>query len=215
MTRKIFFERLVALDRRVIDMGTLVENNLLDAINALYENDKEKALLVIESDKKVDEMELELQSECISLLGTQQPVAGDLRLVTSILKMVTDLERIGDQATDIADISVIIDGQGIFSAAFKEEAMTTYEMVRDSINAFISKDALGAEKVALRDDVVDALFVDVIADLETMIRNQPDKIDAYIKLIMAAKYLERIADHATNIAEWVIYSTTGKHNKLN
>jgi len=214
MMRSKFDEQLVQLNNHLIEMGGLVEKAITDAKKALVEQDVALAKKVITSDDGVDEKEKEIESLCLKLLLQQQPVAKDLRLVSSVLKMITDLERIGDQAADISEITVHLADTPYIKKLdhIPQMAEATMYMVTKSIDAFVNKDIDLAKKVIDYDDTVDNLFVTVKKELIELINHNTAHGDQAIDLIMIAKYFERIGDHATNVAEWVIFSLTGAHN---
>lgn len=215
MTRESFSEALLELTNKIIQMSTLVENNLQDAISALFECNTRLAASVIEKDDKINGFEREAFSQCITLIATQQPIAGDLRKITSALKAITDLERIGDYAKDISDITLFINEKTVFPDSLKEMSQKTMAMFKSVINAYIVSDEAAAVAVAESDDVVDQLFHESLRDLEAMMKKEPENMKSFSKIIMATKYLERIADHATNIAEWIVYTKTGSRENLN
>ena len=202
--RNRFDQQLELLNKQLIYMGELCEEAIGKATTALKEGSMEQAEKVRIADEEIDQAETDIERLCLRLLLQQQPVARDLRQISAALKMITDMERIGDQASDIAeaqDIPMIIK---MSEAASK--------MVRDSVNAYVEKDLDLARKVMENDDVVDELFEEVKTTLINFIAENKglQGVEA-IDLIMVAKYLERIADHATNIAEWVEFSITGIH----
>lgn len=215
MARENYDEILAELNKNFIDMGAEVENAFYNAGLALFNNDTELARKVIENDSKINKMEDDLQAECVNIIATQQPMASDLRFITTILSMIADLERIGDQAADISDITLLLGGGEGFSQQLKEMYKVCFSMLKDSLNSYVSKDHELAKEVAKRDDEVDAMFEESILNYETAMRNNPDDIDRIVQTIFVAKYLERIADHATNIAEGVIYYITGRQKRLN
>lgn len=211
--RNRFDMQLEHLSAQLIYMGSLCEKAITNATKALKNGDLELAKLVIKEDEEIDQMEKEIENMCLKLLLQQQPVARDLRQISAALKMITDMERIGDQTSDIADI-IISAGMSEVSdiRAILEMSEATCHMVHDSILAYVNKDLELARKVMVADDRVDELFdimkerlVKIIADDHG---NQGSKA---IDIIMITKYLERIGDHATNIAEWVEFSITGVH----
>jgi phosphate transport system protein len=202
-------------------MGSLIENAIARAAKALETFDTELALSVINDDNIIDDKEKEIESMCLKLLLMQQPVARDLRQISSALKMITDLERIGDHASDISELVEYLakyktghNYTQIFEL-ISEMARTTIGMVNDSINAFVKKDETLAHAVIYRDDVVDKIFCDVKKELIKAVRADSDSGEEAFDLLQVAKYYERIGDHAKNTAEWVIFSITGVHkNKL-
>ncbi|MCL1788788.1 MAG: phosphate signaling complex protein PhoU [Oscillospiraceae bacterium] len=210
--RNKFLGQLDALHEMLLEMGKMVQINITKASNALKEQNKELAKEVIESDHEINQMEKDIESLCMKILIRQNPVAGDFRLVSSALKMITDIERIGDQAADIAEISMFFDKPFIKKLEhIPQMAEATIKMVTDSLNAFVNEDLDLANSVIAQDDIVDDLFATVKNDLIVLISKDSNNGEQAIDLIMIAKYLERIGDHATNIAEWVIYSITGTH----
>ncbi len=211
--RNRFDIQLDQLNTELIMMGSLIEASISNAIKALIEQDKVLARQVMEGDRAVDEKEKEIESLCLKLLLQQQPVARDLRLISAALKMITDMERIGDQAADISEIAVYL-SEGPFIKKLEtipRMASETMRMVSGSIDAFVRKDLTLVESVIEADDIVDDLFVTVKDDLFRLILENPDNGGQAMDLLMIAKYLERIGDHATNIAEWVKFSITGTH----
>lgn len=211
--RNRFDRQLETLNQRLIHMGELCEIAIEEATGALEEHDVARAKAVITADEEIDQMEKDIESLCLKLLLQQQPVARDLRQISAALKMITDMERIGDQTSDIADI--------VMSASFNGEenlkdigymAEEVVKMVRDSVSAYVQKDLELARKVLAADDEIDELFVKIKGELvEAIATNKGTDGDTAIDLIMIVKYLERIGDHATNIAEWVEFSITGIH----
>lgn len=215
--RSRFDSQLEKLNNELIEMGGLVECSIENAVTALLHKDKEKASQAIKFDSEVDQKEKEIEHLCLKLLLQQQPVASDLRLISSALKMITDMERIGDQATDISEISLsLVETDYIKHLDYiPRMGKETIEMVTLSIDAFVNRDLSLAQKVIQQDDVVDELFHQIKNDLIGLIRDDIKNSQQAIDFLMIAKYLERIGDHATNIAEWVIFSITGKHQEDN
>lgn len=212
--RNRFDQQLELLNKQLIYMGELCEVAIGKATTALKEGSMEQAEKVRIADEEIDQAETDIERLCLRLLLQQQPVARDLRQISAALKMITDMERIGDQASDIAEIIITEDkseAQDIPMIIKMSEAAS--KMVRDSVNAYVEKDLDLARKVMENDDVVDELFEEVKTTLINFIAENKglQGVEA-IDLIMVAKYLERIADHATNIAEWVEFSITGIHN---
>ncbi len=211
--RNRFDQELETLNTELIEMGTLIENAINQSIKALIERDTELARLIAGRDGEVNEKEKAIEARCLKLLLQQQPVAMDLRLISVALKMITDMERMGDQARDIALITLELAHQDYQHKLVHIPQMATSAaaMVRKAIDAFIHRDLELAQVVIRSDDAVDELFRIVKKDLVELIRT--DKVDGEyaVDLMMIAKYLERIGDHATNIAEWVIFSITGQH----
>ena len=211
--RDKFNEELDNLNSMLITMGDHCEEAISYAVKALNENSDEMRTLTFETDKIIDDMEREIEGICYNLLLRQQPVAKDLRLVSAALKMISDMERIGDQAYDIAEITKTIkDGsRSICSDIIDRMSATSIDMVTKSVDSFVKKDTAIAEKVIGMDDIVDDLFIEVKDALINAVAENKDQGEYFVDIPMIAKYLERISDHAVNIAEWVIFSITGKH----
>ena len=210
--RNRFDEQLNNLNNELITMGALCEEAISAAVKLLVDNDVKMKESVWEADKQIDQKERDIETLCMKLLIQQQPVASDLRTISSALKMISDMERIGDQASDIAEIAEYANGCGMQSEThIADMARATIQMVTDSIDSFVKKDVELAHAVISHDSIVDDLFDKVKGELITAIENKAANAEALIDLLMIAKYFERIGDHAENIAEWVIYSITGKH----
>ena len=213
--RNRFDEQLFALNREIIEMGALCEEAIASAAKALTIGDIELAANVKKNSSSIDQMERDIESRCMKLLLHQQPVARDLRLISAALKMITDMERIGDQAEDIADIVTSLNGHTMKGMEMIEDmARATIEMVTESVDAFVKKDVALAKQVIARDDVVDDYFSRVKHDIISLIAENSADGEFALDLLMISKYFERIGDHATNIAEWVIYSITGTHKEV-
>ena len=210
--RNRFDEQLNTLNNELITMGALCEEAISSAVKLLIDNDVKMKENVLETDKQIDQKERDIETLCMKLLMQQQPVASDLRTISSALKMISDMERIGDQASDIAEIAEYAYGSGMESEThIADMARATIQMVTDSIDSFVKKDVNLAHTVIEHDNTVDDLFDKVKGELISSIENKAANAEALIDLLMIAKYFERIGDHAENIAEWVIYSITGKH----
>lgn len=211
--RNRFDRELVRLNNELIEMGSMIEKSIETAVKAMVNQDVELANRVIESDDEIDQQERQIEDLCLKLLLQQQPVAKDLRLISSALKMVTDMERIGDHATDISEITIALADKSYIKKLehIQQMAKETMIMLVKSIEAFVNKDIEEAGSVIERDDVVDDLFSKVKTELVQMIHENVDVGEQATDLLMVAKYLERIGDHATNISEWVIFSITGTH----
>lgn len=213
--RNKFDEQLLQLNHEMIEMGALCEEVIALSSQALTEGDTALAAKVAPLDSEIDHKEREIENLCLKLLLRQQPVARDLRQISAALKMITDMERIGDQAEDIAEIVAFLDGrQAENDVLLKEMAKAVIQMVTESVDAYVKCDIMLAKKVIAADDVVDEQFARVKQSLIGKIAADPaDPADGEyaLDLLMIAKYYERIGDHATNIAEWVIYSVTGTH----
>lgn len=204
--------QLELLSKLLTEMGQMVEKAIEKAIRALISQDEELAKEAIRYDEEIDDKEKEIQSLCLKLLLCQQPVAKDLRFISAALKMITDLERIGDQAADISELAVELSNQEYIKNLehIKQMAVETTDMVIKSINAYVASDEKAAKDVIEHDDVVDELFVTVKNELIALINEDVKNGGQAADLLMIAKYFERIGDHATNIAEWVIFSVTGE-----
>ena len=213
--RNRFDEQLFELNREIIEMGAMCEEAIASAVKALTTGDMELAGRVKTNSSAIDQMERDIEGRCMKLLLHQQPVARDLRLISAALKMITDMERIGDQAEDIAEIVTFLNGRTMEGMELIEEmARETIEMVTASVDAFVKKDVELAQKVIEQDDIVDDYFSKVKCGIISMIAENPAEGEFALDLLMIAKYFERIGDHATNIAEWVIYSVTGTHKEV-
>ena len=211
--RNRFDRQLEMLNQMLIHMGELCETAIEEVTGALEENDMGRAKAVITADEEIDQMEKDIENLCLKLLLQQQPVARDLRQISAALKMITDMERIGDQTADIADIVTSAEFNGDENLKdIGRMAEATMKMVRNSVSAYVQKDLELARKVMDADDVVDELFDRIKKELvDTIAEQKGCGGDTAIDLIMITKYLERIGDHATNIAEWVEFSITGIH----
>ncbi|MDD5823714.1 MAG: phosphate signaling complex protein PhoU [Firmicutes bacterium] len=206
--RSKFDEQLAELNREMIEMGNKIILSIKSAIEALITHNEDLARQIMEEDIEVDRLQKTIESTCFNLLIQQQPVARDLRTVTAAMKMVTDMERIGDHAADISEITVLM-GQNSPVEKYdhiRKMASETMMMLNHSIEAYVEKDIPKAEEVIAHDDIVDKLFSEAKKDVIKLILDEPNEGEEATDLLMIAKYFERIGDHATNIAEWVIYS---------
>jgi len=214
--RNRFDQQLMLLNTELVTMGALCEEALVYAIRALFQKEEGMIERTLEADAQIDQKEKDIENICMKLLLQQQPVARDLRVISSALKMISDMERIGDQAADIAEIVKYLDRRDIPAPEHLHQ-MSDFaaKMVTDAINSFVNKDLELARKVILDDDVVDDYFEQVKKDLIGAISKGEWTGEMggqfYLDLLMIAKYIERIGDHATNIAEWVVFSMTGAH----
>lgn len=210
--RNRFDQQLEKLNVELVTMGALCEDALTYAIRALFDRESDMAERAEEAEKQIDQMERDIESICMRLLLQQQPVAGDLRVISSALKMIGDMERIGDQAEDIAEIVKYLKDDEVPNLGhLREMSDFASGMVTASINSFVRQDLDLAKKVILDDDVVDGYFEKVKEALIGLIA-EGDRDGAFLlDVLMIAKYIERVGDHATNIAEWVVYSITGQH----
>ena len=209
--RNRFDNQLAEMNNELISMGALCENAIASAVKALLEGDIKLAAAAIRIDQEIDRKEREIESMCLKLLLQQQPVARDLRQISAALKMITDMERIGDQASDIAEIVTCLSGVCGHNTHIDQMAQATIKMVTNSLDAFVRRDLTLAWSVIEYDDVVDRLFDECKSDLIAEIAQNPEDGERVLDVLMIAKYLERIGDHATNIAEWVEFSITGSH----
>jgi len=209
--RSNFDYQLNQLNGKLIEMGSIVERAIIDANAALVNKDVELAHKVMENDDNIDDMEDLIEDMCQKIIMRQQPIAGDLRLILAVSKIIVDLERIGDHASDISELAIFLaEGKPIVKLEhISQMAEATLNMVTRAINAFVRKDLELAQDVIDYDDVVDDLFSMVKEDVVRVIKEDIDQSGHAIDLIMIAKYFERIGDHATNVAEWVVFSITG------
>lgn len=211
--RELFMKQLEDLEYALSQMGEAIVEAIRETVIALREMDKEKAEKLIEGDAAIDHMEKEIESKCLRLLLQQTPVAGDLRKVSAALKMITDLERIGDHASDISEIILSQKGTVESEALYQLQKMAdiTSKMVQKSIQAYRSQNIDEASEISEMDDTIDELFVQVKELIGSQIATSKEKGMEELDLFMIAKYFERIGDHAENIGEWVVFSINGKH----
>ena len=211
--RITFEEQLRLLNQELLEMGALIEHAIQSASEALIKQDVESANSAITFDREVDQKERDIEALCLKLLLQQQPVAKDLRLISAALKMITDMERIGDQAADISGIVIYLNGKPYIKSLehLPQMAEAAIRMVSGSIDAFINKDLALAREIIAMDDVIDDLFDTIKGELIDLISRNPENGEQAVDLLMIAKYFERIGDHAQNIAEWAEYSITGVH----
>ncbi len=214
--RAKFDEQLNQLNQELMHMGTMIEDHIQKAVDALMKQDVELAKKIMESDNEVDQEEKKIENICFNLLMQQQPVARDLRTISAAMKMVTDMERIGDHAADISEITILMAKAPYIKQLehINQMAGETIQMLMKSVQAYVDKDMDAAEKVIKNDDVIDELFLKVKRDLIGMIHENAECGEQAADLLMVAKYFERIGDHATNIAEWVIFSLDDKNEKM-
>ena len=208
-----FDEQLDLLNKEIINMGSLVEQAIGRAVEALIKQDVKLAKEAMSFDDEVDHQEKMIEDLSLRLLLQQQPVARDLRTISAALKMITDMERIGDHATDISDLAIALSAHPHIEQMTHIEPMAkeTMVMLIQGLEAYVEKDYDKAKKVIEKDDIIDNLFVEVKQELIEVIRENSDCAEQAADLLMVAKYFERIGDHATNIAEWAIFSLTGRH----
>lgn len=213
--RNRYEQRLKGLELALVTMCREVENSIELAMEALVNKDKELATKVYENDNTIDNMEHDIEQDCLKMLLLEHPVAGDFKEVSAILKMITDLERIGDQAADICHL-VISFGEDNYIKKVQHIPLMgkiVVGMVKDSIHAYVSKDAGKLAEIKARDDEVDDLFETIKTELIQCIKRDANNADQAILFMMIAKYLERIGDHATNICEWTEYCLGGERKK--
>ncbi|XFA98384.1 phosphate signaling complex protein PhoU [Candidatus Izemoplasma sp. B36] len=211
--RTQFDTELDNLKLNLIKMSDLVIKNIHDALYSFLDLNTELAEKIIKEDKKVNDFEIAIEKECMRIILREQPVARDLRLITSVLKMITDLERIGDHAVDISKLTIFMEKT---ASTFKVEQTrlmieTSEEMIRLALDSFVNKDIDTARKCIDKDDIVDDYFDEIKEIVAEALKDHTIEVDYAIYLMMLAKYLERIGDNAVNLAQWVIFSITGEH----
>lgn len=210
-TRTIYLEELNSLRKSLAEMGKAVEASFDMLLTAVDSKDEELKMQIIRGDRVINDMERSIESKCLSLITRQQPIAGDLRMISAALKVVTDIERIGDQTADIAELMLRLQGCDLDACSRHITGMlqVAKEIVHDAVQSFVTRDSDAAKEVIRHDDVVDSLFTKVKDDLVYMLQEGVDNIDACVDVLMIAKYLERIGDHAVNIAEWEMFQESG------
>lgn len=212
--RSRFDRQLSQLNTELVTMGALCEEAITNAVKYLTDNDENNKIMCLDSDRQIDKKERDIETLCLKLILQQQPVAKDLRIVSAALKMISDMERIGDQASDIVEIAPYIDKKGTLGEThIREMAEAAIQMVSESVESFVKMDLETAYLVIEHDNVVDGLFDKVKQELIKSIETGHSDAKALLDLLMIAKYFERIGDHAENIAEWVIFFLTGEHRK--
>jgi phosphate transport system protein len=217
MTARLSFEHELQLLRENLrEMGHLIEEAIEKTLNAFETQNEVLANEIIQGDRNVNDIEKTIESRCLSLILKQQPVARDLRIVTAALKVVTDMERIGDHAADIAELILREKREPIYNLVkhIPEMAKVSKEMVHDAVNAFTSLDIEEAKKIENKDDVVDELFDRVKEEVANLLRTSSEHVDQCVDILMIAKYFERIGDHAVNICEWAEFHETGSVNNI-
>lgn len=212
--RNRFDRQLEKLNEDLIELGMFCREAVADAVCALMNADRQARQKTFLTEYEIDNKEREIETLCMKLLLQQQPVARDLRVISAALKMISDMERIGDQASDIADIAKALEDSEItHKVHIQQMADAAMDMLMESIDSFVKKDLTIAHRVMEADDRVDELFNQVKSELIDVIRDHPEDGERCIDALMVAKYFERIGDHVVNIAEWVEYSVTGVHKK--
>jgi len=211
--RRSFHEQLDELTRSVFDMGVLVEDRVRESVRALKEGDYGLAEDIIEGDIDVNNLEVEIEQKCFELLALQQPLASDLRAITTGLKIVTDLERIGDHAKDISRVTLRLQGKKLMKPLIDIPRMqeVACRMIRQALSAYIDRDATLAQETIGLDAQVDALYEQIFRELVTYMLEDPRNTSQGAQLLFVGSHLERVADHATNLNEWVIFMVTGEH----
>lgn len=214
-TRQIYNQELEALRQQLLAMGKHVEQAIQNSVAALCQQDVELASQVVDGDDLIDELEVDIEDKCMLLIARQQPLAGDLRMIGTCLKITTDLERMGDHATDIAEIAVRLAKQPLIKPLVDIPVMAdlAQKMLHNSLMAYIDLDIVLAEQISLDDDEVDHTYNRLFRELLTYMMEDPSTISQATQLLFVARYLERIADHATNVAEWVVYLVTGQRSR--
>ena len=210
--RDKFQQQLQQLNEDLIEMGALCKEAVADAMTALLHSDKQARQKAFLTEYEIDNKEREIENLCMKLLLQQQPVARDLRNISAALKMISDMERIGDQASDIADITKFLENSELTQHVhIQQMAESAMNMLTESIDAFVRKDLLLARKVMKEDNTVDDLFNQIKLEVIQEIAQNPDEGELCVDMMMIAKYFERIADHVVNVAKWVVFSVTGNH----
>ena len=210
--RSKFDEQLHLLNQEMMQMGSMIEDSIQKAINALIDQNVELAKKIVDNDTQIDHEQKKIENLCFNLLMQQQPVAKDLRVISAAMKMVTDMERIGDHAADISEMTILMSKTKYIPNLehINRMASETVQMLIRSIEAYVEKDMEKAVDVIASDDVVDDLFDKNKAELIEQIQREPQSAESAADMLMVAKYFERIGDHATNIAEWVIFALDDK-----
>lgn len=217
MSARLGFDyELQLLKDNLAEMGHLIEDAIDKCMHAFKTQDESLAKEIIAGDRNINDIEKTIEARCLSLILKQQPVARDLRIVTTALKVVTDMERIGDQAADIAELILREKREEIYNLTehIPEMAKETKLMVRDAVDAFINVNIEEAQEVKLRDDIVDDLFDKVKDEVVAILRKSSEQVDQCVDILMIAKYFERIGDHAVNICEWTEFNVTGSVNNI-
>ena len=214
--RHLFNKKLEELHLDLIKMGSLVEESIEKTLLALQKQDTELAGRIFRDDDLIDELEQKIEKKCLTIIASQQPLAKDLRAIGAALKMITDMERIADHSADIAEITIRMAEEQYIKPLIDIPKMAELakEMVRQSIDAYVKQDIELARVVCADDDAVDALFDQIVQELIVVMKRDAQTVEQATNLLLIAKYLERMADHATNICEWVIFHVTGEHVRL-
>ncbi len=215
--RKSYHEQLEELQQEVLRMGTLVEQAVFNAVKSLKERNEDLARQIIEGDDLIDEYQIKIEDYCVKLLALQQPMAGDLRVISTAMKIAIDLERMGDHAVDIAKVTLRIAGQPLIKPLIDIPRMAeiAQKMIRESLDAYVRRDISMVDDLIDYDHEVDALYNQIFRELLTFMIEDPRTIGQATQLLFVARYLERVADHATNLGEAVYYMVTGERKDLN
>ncbi|MDP4127565.1 MAG: phosphate signaling complex protein PhoU [Bacillota bacterium] len=216
MARNLFEKELDDLHADMIKMGSLVEESIEKVIIALKKQDAELAEKIFKDDDLIDDLEDKIEKRCLNLIARQQPLAKDLRTISAALKIITDMERIADHSSDIAEITIKMAHEKYIKPLIDipKMAVLAKQMVNKSIDAYVKQDVDLAKSVCGSDDEVDDLFSKIKLELINIMKNNPDAVEQAVNLMFIAKYLERMADHATNISEWIVYNVIGEHDHL-
>jgi phosphate transport system protein len=214
--RSMFEKELEGLHQEIAKMGSLVEKSIVDATEALVTQDEALAREVFKNDDVIDFYEKKIEHHCINLIARQQPIARDLRYISSVLKVITDLERIADHASEIAQLTITMANERYIKKLIDIPRMAELvkAMVAKALDSFVTNDITTARAVYDSDEEVDVLFCKIVLELKRVIRDDPSSVDQAINFMNVAKYYERIADHSTNICEWVNYNVTGVHESF-
>ena len=216
VTRHSFDEKLEELHMDLIKMGSMVEESIENTITALKKQDVDLAQQIFFNDDVIDDMEQQIEKKCMNLIARQQPLAKDLRSISTALKIITDMERIADHSADIAELTIRMAKMKYIKPLIDIPRMADMarQMVNKSIDAYVRQDIKLAEDVCASDDDVDDLFNKIVLELVSIMKNDSEAVEQAIDFMFIAKYLERMADHATNISEWVVFNVTGEHDHL-
>lgn len=212
-----YSQQLVDVKHQVLTMGSMVENVINMSVTALRNGDLELAKKVYKEDDKIDILEMEIEQECMTLLALQSPLAKDLRIIATALKLITDLERMGDHAVNIAKVTLQIGNEPLIKPLIDIPKMASVcqEMLKLSLDAFVNEDITLAKKVAQMDEEIDEMYENIVKDVFNLIAKHTDNINQGTKLLFVGRFLERIADHTTNICERLVYMVTGERQEFN
>lgn len=212
-----YSRQLKELERHILDMGSMMEELLNSSVEALVDQNVELAEVTIEKDEDINNFAFDIEDRCVRLIATEQPVAKDLRLIHASLKIITDIERMADHGVDINKIAIRLANESYMKAIIDIPKMADIglDMVRDALKAYVDKDVVLATDVCTRDDIVDNIYEDLFDELLEYMKVDSENIYQSTNFLLVAKYLERVADHATNICEWIIYIVTGEKKELN